>query len=331
MEIAVLTDIGQIRSINQDSFGIFAKAPICDKKGKIFIVADGMGGHAAGDLASKMAVEHIIERYYLLDGNNSIDKNLEISIKQSNKYIFEKASTDASRKGMGSTITAIVLRGDKGIIANVGDSRTYLIRGGKITQITFDHSWVAEQIRNGVLTVEQARNHPNRNVITRALGIAEETEVDLFNLDLRKNDIIVLCSDGLYSSVDDEEIRHIALGNSTQLTCRKLVDLANKRGGKDNITVMILKIIKKSKILTQEDTLKINPDTNLFGKHSFNLKKTKMLFIGLIIGIATVFVVLSLWFLFKTKTNGRIKIQRNFQKGHIISKPNKSTLRNKDH
>ncbi|HEY7351020.1 MAG TPA: Stp1/IreP family PP2C-type Ser/Thr phosphatase [Ktedonobacterales bacterium] len=243
LEVAELSDVGRRRDSNEDSMTrLVPKDPkVMERKGAIFVVADGMGGHAAGEVASEIAVETIREEYY----EAASDEVLEVlaqAIRQANQVIYDRAIEQATRAGMGTTCVAVVVRGALVYVANVGDSRVYLIREGQIRQLTYDHSWVAEQVRAGMLTDDQARTHAHRNVITRALGTQQEVEPDLFVEQLQDDDLLLLCSDGLSGPVSDEEMSQIVTSSPPQEAVRELIAQANEQGGPDNITAVLVHV-----------------------------------------------------------------------------------------
>ena len=214
---------------------------VMTKKGALFIVADGMGGHAAGEVASEIAVDTVSYAYYQED-NDDIAVSLVHAIKRANTLIHQRAAENMLRSGMGTTCVAGVLRGGTAYIANVGDSRTYLVRKGQVRQISQDHSWVAEQVRVGLLTEEQARSHAQRNVITRCLGTQADVEVDIFAEELEEGDSFVLCSDGLSGFVTDDDLRAIVNQYMPQESVYHLVERANENGGPDNITAIVVHV-----------------------------------------------------------------------------------------
>ncbi|HEU5199064.1 MAG TPA: Stp1/IreP family PP2C-type Ser/Thr phosphatase [Ktedonobacterales bacterium] len=245
LEVAELTDVGRRRDSNEDNLTrLVPKDPkLMDQKGAIFVVADGMGGHAAGEVASEIAVETIREEYYD-SASEDVAEALLRAIKQANQVIYERATEQAGRAGMGTTCVAVVARGGVAYIANVGDSRVYLIRDGQIRQVTNDHSWVAEQVRAGMLTEEQARTHAHRNVITRALGTQPEVDADLFIEPIQDGDLFLLCSDGLSGPVPDPDLNRIVLAGSPQEAVRDLIAQANEQGGPDNITAVLIHVLE---------------------------------------------------------------------------------------
>lgn len=241
LEVAKLTDVGRVRSHNEDYVDYYIPSDPHQRalKGSIYLVADGMGGHQAGEVASREAVEWTMGQYYA-DTAHDVATSLVRAIRMANARLFEQAQSDADKGGMGSTLVAAVIVGQKVYIANVGDSRAYLINARGVTQITEDHSWVEEQVRAKLLTPEQARRHPQRNLVTRALGSKPDVQVDLFEGELEAGDTLLLCSDGLTGRVEDPELAAIALQYPAQEAARQLVALANERGGNDNISVLIV-------------------------------------------------------------------------------------------
>lgn len=232
-----LTDIGRKRQLNQD-FIYCSEKPVGNLP-NLFIVADGMGGHNAGDYASILAVETVIEEIGFSFEKNPA-KILERAITRANTVLRQRASENYSLSGMGTTLVAATCMGHYLEVANVGDSRLYVV-GDEISQITVDHSLVEEMVRMGGIGREEARNHPDKNIITRAVGARDDVEVDFFNRELQTGDMVLLCSDGLTNMVDDETIRRI-LKNGCSLRDRveELVETANRNGGKDNISVIVI-------------------------------------------------------------------------------------------
>jgi protein phosphatase len=236
-----LTDIGRRRDSNQDQL-------LVDDDAGVYAVADGMGGHAAGEVASQIAIEALADAMGSSSwktqsaSRDEIVSKLKDAFEEGNRRICESVVTRGEWRGMGTTIVALVAADDRALIGHVGDSRAYLLRDGKLHRLTDDHSWVSEQVRLGLLTDEEAHKHPMRNIITRALGNREELEVDVTEESLRAGDIFMLCSDGLTSMLSDDEILGTLRENpqDPEMACRALVEQANERGGDDNITVVIL-------------------------------------------------------------------------------------------
>lgn len=238
METYSLTDMGLTRDMNQDYF--FTSEEPLGHLPNLFLVADGMGGHSAGDFASRSTVETIVKEVKKCRKREP-EAILEKAIAAANTALLEHTKTHPEMKGMGTTVVAATYCGDKLLVANVGDSRLYLV-GNKIRQITEDHSFVMEMVRMGEITKEQARNHPDKNIITRAVGAESEVKIDFFRVKLRQGDKILLCSDGLTNMVKNSEIKTVL--NQEEMSLKDkvelLVDTANKNGGKDNITVVVV-------------------------------------------------------------------------------------------
>lgn len=233
VEAAGVTNTGQLREINEDSF-------LVDNHQRLFAVADGMGGHQAGEVASATAVEAL--RAAIASGRAIND-----AISDANVAVFEKAVDDPGLEGMGTTMTALVAPsfGDQLLIGHVGDSRGYLLRDGELSRLTDDHSLVEELVREGRLTPEQAEVHPQRAIITRALGVDDHVEVDVYTITVRTGDRIVLCSDGLTTMVRDRDVERMArAGNPPQRIAEELIEAANQAGGEDNITVVVVDVLE---------------------------------------------------------------------------------------
>lgn len=235
-----LTDIGQKRQLNQD-YIYLSENPIGNLP-NVFIVADGMGGHNAGDYASRLAVETVVEEIRISFEKNPV-KILNHAIGKANGQLRKRAREDRSLSGMGTTIVAATCIGRYLEVANVGDSRLYVI-SDEIRQITQDHSLVEEMVRMGGLDRETARNHPDKNIITRAVGARRDVEVDFFNVELQSGDLVLLCSDGLTNMVDDEMICRILKGDGDlEDRVEELMRTANQNGGKDNISVIVIELL----------------------------------------------------------------------------------------
>ena len=243
LDVAQLTDVGRKREHNEDNMAyVIPKDPqVMAYKGALFIVADGMGGHAAGEVASEIAVDTVSNAYYQ-DDNDNVPASLLSAIRRANAAIHQRAAENMLRSGMGTTCVAAVLRGNIAYIANVGDSRAYLVRKSRMRQVSQDHSWVAEQVRAGLLTEEQARTHAQRNVITRSLGTQPEVEIDLFREVLEEGDTLLLCSDGLSGFVGDDELLRTVDQFVPQESVYHLIEHANENGGPDNITAVVARV-----------------------------------------------------------------------------------------
>jgi PPM family protein phosphatase len=245
---ASLTDTGRVRPNNEDSVGLYE--PNSEKEqqstGWLFLVADGMGGHKGGEIASSLATKSIQAAFIADDGE---DRGLVLvsAVEHANRLVLNESLADTSLTGMGTTCTAMALLNGTAYFAHVGDSRAYILREGEMVQITQDHSLVGEMVRSGILSDEDARIHPKRNVITRSLGIQKTVMLDtpFTPFELQQDDKFLLCSDGLTSMVDDPEIEKILGSAEPDVACRKLVDAANRNGGRDNITVVVVKIYER--------------------------------------------------------------------------------------
>ncbi|HYN89534.1 MAG TPA: protein phosphatase 2C domain-containing protein [Ardenticatenaceae bacterium] len=241
-------DVGRGRAgrPNQDSLGTYLDFPQfsdrLEAKGLLFMVADGMGGAAGGQEASETAVRLTIQGYYQ-DSDASIRHSLARALQSANEAIYARGHTDdPDVRGMGTTAVIAVIRGDRLVVGNVGDSRASLLRGGTLRQMSADHSWVQEQVRHGVLTPEQAVDHPRRNVILRNLGNEQQVRPDFVLETPQVGDVILLCSDGVWGEVRDEEIAEVLRTRHPGEAARTLVRLANEYGGSDNIAAVVLRI-----------------------------------------------------------------------------------------
>lgn len=237
------TDIGMVRGENQDAHGKFPPntLDLSVPKGQLFIVADGMGGHAGGRQASKFAVETIGQSY--LSSSASIPESLKQAFKNANQVIYDFSINNPQFFGMGTTCIALVLQNRSGCIAHIGDSRLYRITKNDIEQLTSDHSKVAEMVRRGIITPEEARSHPERSMLYRAMGVRVGIEFDVMNgIELGSDEYYLMCTDGLTGYVEPQELQEIVLSHPPQGACNMLVDLANRRGGHDNITVQIVHV-----------------------------------------------------------------------------------------
>ena len=242
LSVGSCTDVGAVRDRNEDSIHVEPlDSSEARSRGWLGIVADGLGGHRRGDLASQLAVQTTREVFYQRSPGRSPGDRLRSAVERANEVIRRTGEESATTAEMASTITAAVIEGAHLTVAQVGDSRGYLIRNSRLRQITHDHSLVDELVRNGGLTPEQAAHHPNRNVITRALGTRDTVQVDIFDEDLHDEDVVVLCSDGLYRTVEESEIAR-ALVSEPQPAAETLVNLSLQRGAPDNVSVIIVRI-----------------------------------------------------------------------------------------
>ena len=223
--------------MNQDY--VFASQDTVGNLPNLFAVADGMGGHNAGDYASSHAVRILVDEIREDTDYNPV-KVIRHAIETANTEIIEQAQKDEKLRGMGTTMVVATIVGQYAYVANVGDSRLYVV-DKQLRQITRDHSLVQEMVRMGEITAEEARNHPDKNIITRAVGVVPELSVDFFEVELKPGDTVLMCSDGLTNMIEDEEIKKIVLGQRDIVEkAEKLIDTANENGGKDNITVVLI-------------------------------------------------------------------------------------------
>lgn len=244
-EIGMITDVGRVRTIDEDSilaadlsFGINSE----NEKFLLLAVADGMGGHAKGEEASKIALNTLTKSVVPeLFGDKSFTELLENGIKNANQEILDYTSKNPESSGMGTTTVCALVKGNDVHLANVGDSRAYVISNDEIRRVTKDHSYVQALIDEGKITEEESREHPQKNVITKAVGIMESVEPDTMKLTLDNDESLLLCCDGVIAHLPDEDIHKIIRDeNNPQNACQQIVDLANERGGTDNISLIIL-------------------------------------------------------------------------------------------
>lgn len=236
-----ITDVGKKRLLNEDS--VCVREEHVGALQNFFMVADGMGGHKAGDRASSEAVEVMIKA---IEESQVQDPKmvLENALEAANRQVFQDAEGSEELEGMGTTVVAATIQDNQLYAMNVGDSRLYLMSDGEIRQITIDHSLVEEMVRKGVLTKERARNHPKKNIITRAVGVTATVEPDFFVVNLKPGDKILMCSDGLSNMLEDEELLRItSLEGTPEEKARMMVEKANDNGGKDNISVILIEVL----------------------------------------------------------------------------------------
>ena len=239
------SDVGMTRSTNEDAFCALAGPDAPPGSDALLAVADGMGGHKAGEVASEMAIRGLVARLSR-DGvaaqvTGGLVRTLQRTISELNAEIHRAGSRPETR-GMGTTLTAAVLAGSALTIGHVGDSRAYLLRDGKLQQLTQDHSWVAEQVARGMLTSGEAEVHPWRNILTRAIGVDPSVQVDGMTVEVTKGDLLLVCSDGVHALARDDEIAKLLAGGDPESSSQEIVDLANAKGGIDNITVVVARI-----------------------------------------------------------------------------------------
>jgi PPM family protein phosphatase len=248
LSIGATTDVGQVREGNEDSY--LVSEPL-------FVVADGMGGHIAGDVASSTAVDIISNR---ADSASSEDpQTLADLVRSANTAILDKAEEDPALRGMGTTCTLALLDRGKAFLAHIGDSRAYLLRDGRLEQVTEDHTLVARMVKEGRIRPEDADHHPQRSIITRALGVEPNIDVDLISLDLRDGDRLMLCSDGLSSMIGSDSIQEGLVENAdSQSASDDLVRRANEAGGEDNITVVVIDVVSGGAGGSDDETMAIS-------------------------------------------------------------------------
>lgn len=244
IDVCMLSDVGCCRSQNEDAV-LFVRPvskTVEQQKGILTVLADGMGGHQSGQIASRMAVDLISDTYYKT--GSSPMKALENAFADANTRIFQKAGQNDAFKGMGTTITALVLIGDRAFICHVGDSRLYRIRNNEMEQLTEDHTVVYELVKQGIIRLEDAQKHPDKNLVTRAMGTRPQME--LFTkgpIRVLPGDHFILCSDGLYELVKDEELKQTVLAHSPHEACKRLILSARANGGYDNISIGVITVI----------------------------------------------------------------------------------------
>jgi protein phosphatase len=235
LRAAARSDVGRRRRVNEDRYGE-------DLALGLFLVADGMGGHTAGQVASGLAVEAMLDAVRAYTAGGSLTERLRGATASANQHIFSTAEASPELSGMGTTLVALLVSGGRAAVAHVGDSRMYRVRAGRIRQLTDDHSLVGELQRRGEISADAAREHPHRHVLTRALGVRAEAEPDLAELTVEPGDVFVLCTDGLTHHVRDEEIAKAVTGEADlDDACRRLIALTNARGGEDNVTVLLVR------------------------------------------------------------------------------------------
>ena len=244
LAVAARTDTGMIRSGNEDSYYKDASP----QRG-LFIVADGMGGHAAGEVASEMAVQILAKELHVVGDvlSEEAEARVATALRQANRAIYDRTLAEVEKQGMGTTASVLMISGRHYLIGQVGDSRVYMLRDGMLTQLTKDHSYVQEQVDAGMLTPEQARYHPYSNVITRCVGASASVEPDTFRGEVREGDVFLVASDGLTGMVDDRRLLRLLSARATpQRIVEALISEANGRGGLDNITAIVVQVLGTS-------------------------------------------------------------------------------------
>lgn len=238
MKFHAITDVGRVRSQNQDN--VYGTVRRIGELPNLFLVADGMGGHNAGDYASKRAIELVLESVTLCREKEPVSI-LREAITKANQTLYQEASDTQEKSGMGTTFVAATIAGRELLVANVGDSRLYVLHDQQLKQVTLDHSLVEEMVRTGSMSSEAAYHHPKKHMITRAVGAEADIDIDFFDVPLSGDEIILMCSDGLSNMVEDERIRSLLLAEGTTgQRAESLVQAANQKGGSDNITVIVV-------------------------------------------------------------------------------------------
>ena len=270
LSIHLLSDVGKKRSRNEDScmMCVPEDAGTMQLKGSLFAVADGMGGASGGMFASRMAVQTLADQYYTIQ-NGGTPQRLRKAVEEANRRIFESAESNPEYRGMGTTVSSLLCLGDCAYVAQVGHSRVYLARETyPLLQVTNDHSLVAEQVRNGYISEEEARTHALKNLITRAVGTKDSVKVDLFSLRLRVGDTLLICSDGLSNLVGDAEIVDSLLHQNLQAAARMLIGKALAGGGSDNITAVLVRVTgQPPRMPLEEGATEVSPQNkSIFSK-----------------------------------------------------------------
>ena len=244
VDVSASTDVGLRRQHNEDSHGVWQSDDpgTLERRGVLVVVADGMGGSQAGEVASRIAVQTVMRVYQESAGDPLED--LAHALEAANAAVHGESTSRPDLAGMGTTCTAVVVQGHDLLYAHVGDSRAYVSRNGRIRQVTHDHSLVAQMVREGQLTPEQAKTDPRRNVVTRSVGVGPDVEIDADRMDaaLEPGDTLLVCTDGLHGLVNDQELADIASGDDLEQACHEAIERANERGGPDNITVVLARL-----------------------------------------------------------------------------------------
>lgn len=242
LSVSAYTDRGRMRPGNQDWWGQFVPADqrTLAEKGALFAVADGMGGRVGGEVASQLAVQYLLQAYYR-DPLRQLDRSLVQAVQVANRQVHSYGHYYPAYQGMATTLVAAAVRGRELVVAHVGDSRAYLARAGRVWLLTRDHSWVTEMVARGALTPAEAARHPYRHVISRSIGTRPDVHVDVRRLRVSPDDTLVLCTDGLSDLVTPAEIGWVVSTSAPQHATRRLIELANQRGGRDNISALVVR------------------------------------------------------------------------------------------
>ena len=244
-----MRDAGRVSDVNEDFFTIIEpeEATEAEERGRLFVVADGMGAHGAGEVAARIAVDTIVDIYYSGEGGGDAEDSLRYAVERAHEVIRETSRDNAEYHKMGATLTAMAMIDDRVYVAHVGDTRAYMVRKGELHQLTDDHNWAGEQLRKGAITKVHANTHPRRKVLTRALGQTPQVEVDTVTESIEPGDVFLLASDGLYDTLSETEIERVLLDTAPEMACRELVARANRNGGADNIAAIVVKTVYEGK------------------------------------------------------------------------------------
>jgi protein phosphatase len=258
------SDPGRTREANEDAFArVTPEDPaLCEKKGHLLAVADGLGGHAAGEVASATTLQGLVEAYYAPTSPSRVEPALQRAIQAANLRVHERSRADPRYRAMQSTLSCLVLAGGHGYVGHVGDSRVYHLREGRLAQLTVDHSEAAELVRLRLAKPESLSYHPRRNVLTRTIGGQLFLRPDFQRVAVLTDDVFVLCSDGLWSEVSDEEIRAAALEFPPEEACVRLVELQRSRASQDNVTVVVARVLE---VREEEEESRIGGILSRFG------------------------------------------------------------------
>jgi protein phosphatase len=243
LTLAAKTDLGRVREHNEDKFDFHmpTETAVLAARGAVFMVCDGMGGHAAGQIASEIAAKTFLDVYYRHPADDPAQAAYA-GVAGANRLVLDVARMAPTRSGMGTTLTALALVQDRAIVAHVGDSRLYRLREGALDRLTDDHTWVEDAVRNGILTADEAAVHPRRNVLTRAIGIDAALEIDVASHAIEPGDLFLLCTDGLTGHVGEAMIAETLAGYDPAVAATRLISLALGGGGADNVTVLIVRV-----------------------------------------------------------------------------------------
>jgi protein phosphatase len=247
LDAHLITDVGLARERNEDRCGAFTPEDeqTLAERGRLFVVADGMGGHADGDIAAEMTVQSLPAEYFQGEWEGPT-ATLRRAFVLTNASIEQRAASEPGRHGMGAAAVAVVVVGERAFVAHLGDCRAYLVRDGEVRRLTADHSWVEERVAAGQLTADEAKVHHYRNVLTRALGAEDGADPTIQEIEFAPGDVLILCSDGLWGMVDDAELgEHTSRAAEAQTAATALVDLALERGGPDNISVALIRAVSE--------------------------------------------------------------------------------------